>query len=194
MDVKKASEAIGFFELAGHLAKVRDSKEAVRKAGADMPLPEGDVQKRIQRAASWLLGFDKDKYMFLVPEIALMEEMGKQSSKEIETILTIPCGMEMEEKERIRSNLPRGTEVHILEEPYFPEAFYPGNGMIVISGYLGGGRAMVLSETYRMAEHYGSFLGRTVFLPYTELDTALRYNGWMELNSQRMIQKWRSEV
>ena len=50
MDVKKASEAIGFFELAGHLAKVRDSKEAVRKAGADMPLPEGDVQERIQRA------------------------------------------------------------------------------------------------------------------------------------------------
>mgnify|MGYP000096200921 CR=1 FL=1 len=98
MDVKKASEAIGFFELAGHLTKVRDSKEAVRKAGADMPLPEGDVQERIQRAASWLLGFDKDKYMFLVPEIALMEEMGKQSSKEIETILTIHAGWRWRKK------------------------------------------------------------------------------------------------
>ena len=63
--------------------------------------------------------------------------------------------------------------------------------MIVISGYLGGGRPMVMHDTYRMVEHYSGFMGKKVFVPYLELDTAARYEGWMEINQQRLNGKWR---
>ena len=64
--------------------------------------------------------------------------------------------------------------------------------MIVISGYLGGDRAMILPDIYRMAEHYSGFLGKKVFVPYRELDAAIRYDGWMEISKQRLSEKWRS--
>ena len=50
---------------------------------------------------------------------------------------------------------------------------------------------MILSDTYRMVEHYSGFLGKKVFVPYVELSSALRYDGWMEVNQQRLSTKWR---
>lgn len=66
--------------------------------------------------------------------------------------------------------------------------------MLVISGYSGGDRAMVLPDTYRMVEHYSGFLGKKVFTPYKELNAAARYYGWMEISRQRLSVKWRSEL
>ena len=54
--------------------------------------------------------------------------------------------------------------------------------MIVVCGYTAGGRMMALSDTYRMVEHYKGFLGKKVFVPFKELDTAVRYDGWMEVS------------
>lgn len=191
MDMQKTAREIGLFETAVNLAKVSTSTAVIQKAGASMPLPDEKIAAQINQIAEWLLSFEKSKYLFLTPEIALIEEMGKLTHRTIETIITVPCDLEKEAKDRLRNNLPRGISVTVLEEPYFPQSFFPSNGMIVISGYSGGDRAMVLEDTYRMVEHYNDFRGKKAFVPYTELETATRYDGWMEVSQQRFSAKWR---
>ena len=194
MDIQKTAREIGLFETAVNLEKVSNSADVIQKVGAYMPLPGEGIQDRVGQAAEWLLSFGKDKYMFLTPEIALIEEMGRWTDSKTEVIIAVPCDLAPEAKDRLKNNLPRGVVVTVLEEPYFPQSFFPGNGMIVISGYLGGNRAMVLPDTYRMVEHYSGFLGKKVFVPYKELDVATRYDGWMEISQQRVSTKWRGET
>lgn len=191
MDMQKTAREIGLFETGINLSKVCTSTDVIQKVGASMPLPDEDIADRISRIAAWLHGFGKSKYMFLTPEIALIEEISKISCQE-EVIIAIPCDLEGEAKERLRNNLPRSIEATILEEPYFPQSFFPGNGLMVICGYSAGGRPMVLPDTYRMVEHYSGFLGKKVFIPYKELETATRYDGWLEVSQQRLSTKWRS--
>lgn len=193
MDMRKIAREIGLFETAVNLAKVRNSTEVIQKVGASMPLPDEGIGVRVGQIAEWLFSFGKCKYMFLVPEITLIEEMGRLSNHETEVIIAVSRDLDSEARERLNNNLPHSISVTILEEPYFPQAFFPRNGLMVISGYLGGDRAMVLPDTYRMVEHYSGFLGEKVFVPYKELDTAIRYDGWMEISQQRLRAKWRSE-
>ena len=192
MDMQKTAREIGLFETGINLSKVCNSTDVIQKVGASMPLPDEDIADRLPQIATWLNSFGKSKYMFLTPEIALIEAMSKLSSQS-EVIIAIPCDLEEEAKERLRNNLPCGIEVTILEEPFFPQSFFPGNGLMVVCGYSAGGRPMVLTDTYRMVEHYSGFLGKKVFIPYKELETAARYDGWLEVSQQRLSTKWRSE-
>jgi len=193
MDIQKTAQEIGLFETATNLAKVNNSYEVLQKVGESFPLPSDDIQQRTKDVAQWLLDFGKSKYMFLNPEIAIVEEMATSANRDFEVIVTIPCDMEEETRERLKNNLPKAAKVSILEEPYFPSAFFPKNGMMIVSGYAAGERAMIFPDTYRMIEHYNGFLGKKVFIPYAEISSSTRYNGWIELNQQRMDDKWRSE-
>ncbi len=65
--------------------------------------------------------------------------------------------------------------------------------MIVVSGYMAGDRAMVLADTYRLIEHYNGFLGKRAFVPYCELTSAYRYDGWLEVGQKRLNISWRAE-
>lgn len=192
MDIQKTVREIGLFETAINVAKVSNSADVVQKVGMTMPLPNKDIGVRVKQVAKWLCDFNKNKYMFLTPEIALFEEMSKLDNTHMEIIIAIPCDLEQEAKERLKNNLPHGITVTVLEEPYFPQSFFPRNGILVICGYLGRNRALVLPDTYRMVEHYSGFLGKKVFVPYKELDSASRYDGWMEINQQRINAKWRN--
>lgn len=194
MDLQKTAREIGLFEMGLNLSKVLSSADVQRKAGACMPLPAQDIAQRVQQISDWLHGFGKRKYLFLTPELALIEALSTLSCrKSDEAIIAIPCDMDAESKERLLNNLPRSMSVRIQEEPFFDQTIFPGNGMMVVCGYCAEGRAMVLSDTYRLVEHYRDFRGKVVFLPYTELDRAERYDGWMELKPQRLSAKWRSE-
>lgn len=190
MNLQKTAREIGLFETGINLSKVCNSMDVVQKVGASMPLPNESITNQIPKIAEWLHSFGKSKYLFLTPEIALIEEISKLSSK-AEVIVAIPCELEEEAKERVKNNLPRGLTVTILEEPFFPQSFFPGNGLLVICGYSAGGRPMVLPDTYRMVEHYSGFLGKKAFIPYVELETAARYDEWLEINQQRLVEKWR---
>ena len=64
--------------------------------------------------------------------------------------------------------------------------------MMVVSGYAAGGRTMIFPDTYRLIEHYSGFWGKKAFIPYAEISTSARYDGWMELNQQRVDITWRS--
>lgn len=191
MDIQKTAREIGLFETAVNLAKVKNSAEVIQKVGAAMPLPDEDIESRIEQIADWLINFGKSKYMFLTPEIALIEEIGRRTNSSAEIIIAIPCDMENEAKERLIDNLPHTASVTTLEEPFFPQSFFPENGMIVISGYLSGERPMVLQDTYRLVDHYSDFRGKKAFVSYLELDTAIRYEGWMEISQQRFNAEWR---
>jgi len=194
MDLQKTAREIGLFETAINLAKVNTSPAVIQQAGTTMPIPDESITADTQRIAAWLLDLNKEKYMFLSPEIALIDEMARQTKRTREIIITLPCDLEADAKERIRNNLPRGLDIAILEEPYFPHSFFPGNGMMVICGYSAGGRAMVFSDTYRLIEHYSGFLGKKAFIPFMETNSAVRYDGWLEMNQQRINVTWRNEL
>ena len=192
MDMLRTIREIGLFETAINLEKVSESADVILKVGASMPLPDVGVGERLESIAEWLYNFGKNKYMFLTPEIALIEKVAEHAGADMESIIAIPCDIEEEAKERLKNNLPHGIKITVLEEPYFPGDFLPEKSMLVVCGYSGGGRVMVLPDTYRMAEHYNSFLGKKVFVPYVELDTSARYNGWIEIDKRRFRAEWRS--
>ena len=191
MDLQKTAKEIGLFLTAKNLAEVIDSPDVQDKVGASMPLPDSSIAKNISQITHWLTNFGKQKYMFLTPELALIEELLKRTENTADITIAIPCDLENEIKERLQNNLPHGAAVELIEEPHFPASLYPSNGIIVICGYSGGDRPMVLADTYRMVEHYSGFLGKIVFIPYIELSSAARYDGWMEIGQQRISTKWR---
>lgn len=193
MNLHKVAREIGFFETGINLSKVCESNELLEQVGTSMPLPDADIANSIPQIVDWLQNFGKSKYMFLSPEIALIEEMAK-SDRKAEVIIAVPCDLESEAKERVKNNLPNGIDVVILEEPYFPQSFFPGNGLMVVSGYSAAGRSMVLPDTYRMVDHYSGFLGKKVFIPYKEIDAAIRYDGWLEVSQQRLSTRWRKDL
>ena len=192
MDIQKTAKEIGVFETAINLSFVSESPEVTQKISDSFPLPSTDITERTKRIAEWLLSFGKNKYMFLSPEIAVIEEMAKAATRPLEMIITVPCDMDEDAKTRLANNLPIRVTTTILEEPYFPTGFFPGNGMMVVSGYAAGGRTMIFPDTYRLIEHYSGFWGKKAFIPYTEISTSARYDGWMALNQQRVDITWRS--
>ena len=177
MDVQKTAREIGLFEAAVNLAKVSSSPDVLEKVGNTFPIPMENIADNMKNIANWLLSFGKSKYMFFTPEIALAKIIGDMCPS-AEIIFAVPCDMDPEAKERLVNNLPHNVSVNILEEPYFPRNFFPGNAMCVVCGYLGADRAMVLPDTYRMVEHYNDFKGKKAFVPYVELEGANRYDGW----------------
>lgn len=192
MDMRKTVREIGFLEAGANLAEVLESMDIREKVGAVMPLPDKNIINTISKIADWLTDFGKDKYMILTPEIALIDELAKQDAGG-EAILLIPCDMDQEVKERLKVNIPKLMKVSLLEEPYFPQGFYPGNGLLIACGYYAGGRIMVLPETYRLIDHYSGFMGKKVFVPYVELEDAVRYDGWIEIGRDKFTAIWRDE-
>lgn len=191
MDLLKSVREIGFFEMSVNLAKVLKSEAVWSKAGAAMPLPETSLVDDIERIVQWLSSFGKNKYLFLTPEIALIEHLAALCPQQ-EAVMLVPCGTEEDVRTRLKNNLPKQMRTSLLEEPFFPEGFYPHNGIIVACGYLAGGRVMVLPETYRMINHYiGGFYGQKVFIPYTELAEGVRYDGWLEASGDKFSRIWR---
>lgn len=193
MDMHKTAKEIGLFLTAINLVAVMNSLDVQEKVGASMPLPDSDTESKVSKIIKWLIRFGKRKYMFLTPEIALIEELLRQTDNKAEVTIAVPCNLDPEVKERLQNNLPHGATVELLEEPHFPANLYPSNGIIVTCGYLGGKRPMVMADTYRMVEHYSSFLGKKVFIPYIQLSSATRYDGWMEVGQQRISEVWRNE-
>ena len=181
------------FETAVNLVSVYDSSDVHAKVGASMPLPDVRITQNIKSIAEWLVSFRKKKYLFMMPEIALVEAMAELVDCDTEIIFLVPCDMDGEAKERLRNNLPKQVKMSILEEPFFPSDFFPGNGMIIVTGYMAGDHAMVLADTYRLIEHYNGFLGKRAFVPYCELTSAYRYDGWLEVGQNRLNIRWREE-
>ena len=189
-DLRKVAMEIGIMQQAENLSHVCSSQELQSWASGFMPLPQGDMATRIDEISKWLIAFKKDRYLFLMPEIALAEAMAEQVH---EIFFIIPSTMDAKIRERIENNLPKKGKVQVLHEMDPHGNFFPEDTMLVVSGYLGGDRLMILEETIRATEqHSMSFYGRKAFVPYVELDAAVRYDGWMELARERINAVWRA--
>lgn len=194
MDIIKTSREIGLFEAARNMSEAYESPAVRSKVEESMPMPRAAITPRITQAADYLLHFNKRKLLLLSPEIALIEELAQKAQSGIQVIVAIPCDMDLESRVRLYNNIPAGISVQLLEEPYFPDAFTPANGMIVSFGYLAGERLMALPECYRMTDHYGGFWGRKVFIPYVVREDSARFSYWMEVNPSKFSDIWRGEV
>jgi hypothetical protein len=192
MDVRKMfSRGMGLIDLGIICDKFRDSLDVRRDVEAFMPFPDTHMSPRVKMQADHLCDLNKQKYMILGPEFSLIEEMAKNSrAKEIEIIVTLPVSLEDEDRERICNNIPHGVHVEVLSETFFPKSFFPKNGVIVVPGYMSASRAMVMSETYRMVEHYSGFWGKRIFVPYRVLDEACRYPGWWQIDQFGVSDRW----
>ena len=194
MDLLKLTREIGFFETSRNLSHVLDSNAVRTKTEIAMPLPEPWIANSIQQIAVWLTSFGKTKYLFLTPEIALIEEIAALCPQ-AEATIVVPSDMGEEIRARLRNNLPNCMKTSLLEEPFFPKDFYPGNGLITACGFLAGGRTMVLSETYRLVGHYvGGFYGKKVFVPYAEQTDNARYPEWLEVSANKFSYLWRDKI
>ena len=194
MDAIKTAREIGFFETARNISEASGSEQVRLKIEETMPMPAENPDSQIRQAAKYLLGFGKRKLLLLSPEIALIEALAELGGDGLQVILTVPCDMNPEIRDRLMDNLPSGIDVQILNEPYFPEAFTPANGLIASFGYLAGNRLMVLPECCRMTDHYGSFWGKKVFIPYVTRTDSTRFPGWIEMNPAKFNDVWRNDV
>ena len=194
-NIRNVIMEIGAFQLAANLSEVRESPEIQLLAYGNMPLPGNNVSARIDAIASWLIGFGRHQLIFLSPEGALASAMHRLAPHaELELFYIVPPAMDAEIKERIKNNLPKGGKVNVLNDYDSLDRFFPRNTIRVISGYLGGDRLMIPGDMYRLIDqHSREFYGRKVFVPYVELDAAVRYNGWIELDRERVNDVWRAE-
>lgn len=192
MDIMQVVREVGFYETGRNLLLVGTDEELREKVAAAMPFPQGAVTDGIDALTQWIISFQKNKYLFTTPEIRIIEQLAARVSDH-EAIILAPCDMDPESRERISGNLPPEMSVTLLDEPFFPLGFFPGNGMLIACGYLAGGRPMILEETYRLLAHYSGFLGKKLFIPYAVLDEAVRYSGWMEMPADAFTSIWRWE-
>ncbi len=194
MDAIKTIREIGTFMTNENIVDVLISEDVRLKVGAVMPLPSSNFIENMNNAADWLASFGKSKYMFFSPEIALIERLPSCKDR-TESIIIIPHDMDLEIKKRLKDNIPRNMKVTLLDETKYPESagidFRPRNGIIVVSGYLAGERVMVLPETYRLINSYGNeFMGKTVFVPYTDIQESTRYADWIEVGADKFNEIW----
>ena len=197
MDIREIVKEVGYFETSLNLLPVMDSREAKERISGDMPMPFEDIEERIKGFAKKIAEKGKKKIFLLTPEIALIERLTEYPQNIESVLIALPSDMEDDMRERIERNLLKTIDVQLIREPFFPENFSPKNGIIAVSGFLTGGRLMVSKEVYRMAEHYGGFLGQTVFLPYAELESTERYEGWLEISPgifNEIMQRQRKDV
>lgn len=185
MDIRGIVKEIGYFETVRNLQYVDSRSEAVQRVLSEMPLPSESAEETISKCTEMIRKKRKKKIFFLTPEIALIEKLAEQPDG-IETILiALPSDLDEEICGRIGNNRMKDMDIRLIKEPFFPEEFYPKNGLIAVSGFLAGDRTMVSGEVYRMTEHYSGFLGQKIFLPYVSLPFAERYDGWLEISPER---------
>ena len=110
--------------------------------------------------------------------------MSKTAPEDTEFIIVLPYDMGPVQKCIIREKFPPDLNITMIQEPAFPQAFYPANGLMVICGCAFDGKAAVPLETYRLIEHYKDFVGKKAWVPYAEISVPEPCEGWVILNKK----------
>lgn len=191
MDPIKMAREIGFFNVGKNISDYMHMDNVKSMIENVIPLPDYDIRADAQEAAEWLVSMGKSMYVFLNPEMELIKNISIICNENDEAVIIIPHDMDGKSRERMVNNLPKTMNVSVMDEGFFPAGCGPANGIIISTGYLAGGRIMMLPETYRMAESYNKkFMGRKVFVPYRHIDTGIRYRGWLEADPSLFKSVW----
>jgi hypothetical protein len=190
MDTLKDVRSIGLFETSKNLVKVLSCEEVYNKVGAVMPLPYDSIEQNMKDIAIWIHNFHKKNIMFLTPEIALIDELLKLSN-DTQFIIALPNFIDEETKETILNNNPDTKRVFFLQDFLSPSKFQPYNSLLITCGFITGDHYMVLPETFSLNEKHNNFLGKKLFIPYTEFSEPVRYDDWVEIKNDKFNQVWR---
>ena len=190
MDILKTVREIGCFETGYNIIQVMSNCAIPEKINKSMPLPDDSFVESLENLSHWLASLGKNKFLFLNPEIAVIERFSGNAPPDTEAIIIVPDDMDNEMRERLSVNLPQIINVSTLPEPFFPNAFYPSNGVVIASGYLANNRPMVLPETYRLIDHYWGFKGKRIFIPYVTIPTPIPYDEWIEIDARKFSMIW----
>ena len=194
MDIISLTREIGLFETVNNFSGLNPDILAVT-LDDQMPLPAS--AGAIAPAADWLLSFGKKRLLFCTPELSLVETLAASSPRPLDCQFVLPFNLDPESRQRLLSNLPKHEKISVstIQEPAFPDDFYPSNSMIVACGYLTGSRrAMVQSDTYRLLEHYKTFLGAIVFLPVFTTEDVSPYDAWLQVPQGIFTYEWRNDL
>lgn len=192
MDIIDTMKEIGIIETALNLATIGSRNSAIeKKVLPDAPFPPVDISQYIELITDWISGFGKKKFFFFTPELALIESLARKTTN-AESFVAIPSDLDSDIEKNIKNNLPNSMKVSILNEPFFPPDFRPGNGIIIVCGWMNGKRLYVFKDTYRLIKHYSEFKGKKIFVPYVMKNGAYVSDNWIEVDGRFFTLNWRN--
>ena len=141
MNIRSHYEEIGLLETVRLLEKHRDDPDLMAECTEWLPAVQGGLARRLSGIAEEIRRLGKKKLLLLTPELALLEELAKDSGGIEEIYLEIASETDGESAKRIGENIPDGLSVRLLEEFRFLPDFRPDNAMIAAVGCESRGRA-----------------------------------------------------
>ena len=187
-DLKSNIGETGLFKTFSVLNKYKEDEVLLDKVSMDVPLVDVDVDKIAMRVKNELCKLRKKRFLFLTPEIAIIEQFAEKDGVE-EIIVSLPTDYPMETYERICNNMPRNIKVSFITEIEIPENFSITDSAIVAFGCYDGDRALLLNKTTRMLEKYRSFYGCKILAACGKNISGLCPAGWNYVNAHMHFDK-----
>ncbi|MDR2198472.1 MAG: hypothetical protein LBR53_03260 [Deltaproteobacteria bacterium] len=176
MNIMSTVEEIGILET---LKVVAANNAGQKMLATHLPIVSKDyVEILTLNLAEALFNTGKRKLLLILPEIALLECLAEMNWRG-KAIILLPFDMEVESKERIKSNIPAGIETEIIDEGAYPSKFRPDNGAIVCTGMIQNDFFYyTLPASSRMMGQYRQFNGEKLFLSCCPKYSKIPETGW----------------
>jgi len=172
----------GVIETINDISHFQEDQEVYAECSAYTPVPELDSYVSIDTIVKYISNIDKEKLLFLTPELPLFEKLSKVDNPP-EIIVSLPNGIDSEMTERIENNMPNGINVRFITDSDIPADFKNSNGAIIAFGFADGDRALILNYNYRMMERYRDFYGRRILVSCAKHTSGARPIGWAPINA-----------
>ena len=187
MNIRSHYEEIGLLETVRLLEKHRDDPDLMAECTEWLPAVQGGLARRLSDIAEEIRRLGKKKLLLLTPELALLEELAKDSGGIEEIYLEIASETDGESAKRIGENIPDGLSVRLLEEFRFLPDFRPDNAMIAAVGCESRGRMILPKTSYRIMTLYRSFYGVRALISYQPGSAGFRPKNWISADTSELF-------
>lgn len=182
IDIKSNINETGVVETLYVLHNYTNSSEITNDASLHLPIPDDDIHNKLNSIVNSLAELKKKKFLFLTPEIAVIERLDAVECVE-EVIICLPSDYDEDTYERIFNNKPVNVKITFIKENEVPLDFNGKNAAIVAFGFCDDERALVLNYNYRMMERYKAFYGYKILVSCGNHMSNARPVGWTPVNT-----------
>lgn len=172
----------GVIETVQILSKFETDPDLYSDCSMYCPIPDPAFQINVEKTVDSLLSINKEKLLFLTPEIPIIEGLAKRSNPP-RIIVSLPSGLDSETINSIRRNTPDTIDVRFIGENDSPSDFTDKNAAIIVFGFSDGDRTLILNYNYRMMEHYKLFYGLRILVSCAANMSSARPLGWAPVNT-----------
>ncbi len=187
MNIRSNYEEIGLLETVKLIEKYMDDPKLAAECAEYLPAMRGGLSDRLPALADGIRKCGKEKLLLLTPELALLEELARDSGKISQIYIGIAAGTDKDVSERIAANIPDGLPVTLLPEFQFPSDFRPDNGMIAAVGCESRGRVILPKSCYRSMTLYRSFYGIRALISYQRDSAGFRPKNWISADTSELF-------